>query len=68
MRGGDAGALEVEAQLSLVDSCLLAGPRLALARYACIDLICRRALIMGCRHEGPSALRILRQVDSDRAG
>ena len=53
-----ADGLDQSTQFCLIDTCLLAGTRAALARYACIDLLCRKSLLLGCRQKS-HALRAL---------
>lgn len=44
------GAVTTEAQLLIVDTCLLAGTPTAMARIAVVDLLCRKELLVGSQH------------------
>jgi hypothetical protein len=44
------GAVTTEAQLFIVDTCLLAGTSTAMARIAAVDLLCRKEIFLGSQH------------------
>jgi hypothetical protein len=44
------GAVTTDAQLLIVDTCLLAGTPTAMARIAVVDLLCRKELFLGSQH------------------
>lgn len=45
-----AGSVTTDAQLLIVDTCLLAGTPTAMARIAVVDLLCRKELFIGSQH------------------
>ncbi len=45
-----AGAVTTDAQLLIVDTCLLAGTPTAMPRIAVVDLLCRKELVLGSQH------------------
>ena len=53
------GHVTADAQLFIIDTCLLAGTRVAMARVAAVDLLCRKELFLTNQHSRRAMLEAL---------